>query len=142
MKITIQRIDKSLPLPKFQTPGAVAFDIYSRIDYQIPPNEFALLPTNLIVKVPAGYFMLITHRSSTPRKLGLISPGIGVIDQDYCGPEDEIMFQVYNLKTEPVKIEKGQRIGQALLVKITTDVDWDEVEIIEKANRGGFGSTG
>ncbi len=142
MKIKIKRIDKSLPLPTYQTSGSVAFDIYARIDIEIKPKEVALIPTNLIIQTPKNYMLLLVPRSSTPRKLGLLSPhGIGIIDQDFCGPEDEIHLQVYNFTDNPVKIAKGQRIGQACFVRINK-AKWQEVEQAKKESRGGFGSTG
>ncbi len=142
MKVKITRIDKSLPLPEYQTPGAVAFDLYSRLPMKIKPKEIALVPTNLIIQTPVNYMLSIVPRSSTPRKLGLSSPhGIGIIDQDYCGPDDEIMLQVYNFTDELVKINKGQRIGQGTFVKINK-AKWQEIDDVKSGTRGGFGSTG
>jgi dUTP pyrophosphatase len=142
MKVQIKRIDNSLPLPEYQTKGSVAFDLYSRIDLEIKPKELALIPTNLIVKTPKNYMLLIASRSSNPKKLGLLKPhGIGIIDQDYCGPEDEIKVQVYNFTENQVNIKKGQRIGQAVFVKINKAA-WAETDQIQTKSRGGFGSTG
>ena len=141
MKVKIKRIDKSLPLPTYQTAGSVGFDIYSREDMEIKPHEIALIPGNIIVETPQGYMLLVALRSSTPRKKGLIKPhGIGVIDNDYCGEGDEIKVQVYNNTDKIVKVEKGERVAQGIFVKVDR-FEWDEVERMGK-NRGGFGSTG
>ncbi len=142
MRIKIKRIDKSLPLPEYQTKGSVAFDLYSRIDMEIKPKEVALIPTNLIIQTPPEYMLVAVPRSSTPKKLGLSIPhGIGIIDQDFCGSKDEIHLQAYNFTDNPVKITKGQRIGQAVFVRIGT-AEWEETDEIESQTRGGFGSTG
>ena len=142
MRIKIYRIDKSLPLPEYKTKGAAAFDIYSRIDLEIKPKEVFYIPTNLIIQTPKNYMLVIVPRSSTPKKLGLSIPnGIGIIDQDYCGHEDEIHLQVYNFTENIVKIAKGQRIGQATFVRIAKP-QWQEVNMINNKTRGGFGSTG
>jgi dUTP pyrophosphatase len=142
MKVKITRIDKSLPLPEYQTKGSVAFDLYSRIDLEIKPQEIAIIPTNLIIQTPKNYMLLIASRSSNPRKLGLLKPhGIGIIDQDYCGSGDEIKVQVMNFTDKIVNLKKGQRIGQATFVKINK-ANWQEISKIEKKSRGGFGSTG
>lgn len=141
MKVKIKRIDKSLPLPEYQTKGSVAFDLYSRKDLKIKPQEIALIPTNLIIQTPKNYMLLIASRSSNPKKLGLLKPhGIGIIDQDYCGPEDEIKVQVYNFSNKTSKINRGQRIGQATFVPIKKAV-WQETDNIKSKSRGGFGST-
>ncbi len=141
MKVRIQRIEKDLPLPSYQTEGAVAFDLYSRIDIEVPPRSHTLIPTNIIVEIPPGYMLLLAVRSSTPRRKGLMkSNGVGIVDQDFCGAEDEIHLQVYNPNNEPVMVQRGERIGQAVFVPIER-AEWEEGEMTGKT-RGGFGSTG
>ena len=142
MKVKIKRIDKSLPLPVYETSGSVGFDLLARENTVIPPDEIVLIPANVIVEVPHGYALIIASRSSTPRKHGLTKPhGIGVIDNDYCGPTDEIMIQVHSFKSEPVSIQKGTKIAQGLFVKVDR-LEFDEVEDLKAESRGGFGSTG
>ena len=105
------------------------------------PGEVALIPTNAIVKVPEGHVLLVALRSSTPRRKGLLCPnGVGVIDQDYCGPEDEIQVQVLNFSPGPVTVERGERIAQGLLMPVVCCL-WDETGGQAGTSRGGFGST-
>lgn len=142
MQVNIKRIDISLPLPEYQTAGSVAFDLYSRIDMTITPKSLGLIPTNIIVQTPPGYMLMIASRSSTPKKKGLLIPhGIGIIDQDYCGEKDEMLFQVYNFTDQEVLITKGERIAQGVFVKIDRG-EWTEIAEMTDPNRGGFGSTG
>ena len=141
MKVRIQRIDKTLPLPVYETEGSVGFDLLSRTEVTVEPREIALIPANVIVEVPEGYALIIASRSSTPKKHGLTKPhGIGVIDKDYCGPEDEVKIQVYNFKEHPVHIEKGTKLAQGLFVRVDR-LDFEEVDQMENPSRGGFGST-
>lgn len=140
MKVKIKRIDKSLPLPEYQTEGAVAFDLYSRLDMTIKPKTLERLPTNVIIAIPKGYMLEIKDRSSTLKKKGLFV-STGYIDNDYCGETDEILLQVYNITDNDVMVEKGERIGQGAFVKIDIS-EWEEVEVMEANSRGGFGSTG
>ena len=143
MKLKIKRIDSSLPLPQYQTHGSVAFDLYARRDTIIKPFTPTIIPANIIIEVPNGYFLLLASRSSTPIKRHLmVANGIGVIDQDYHGDKDEIGVQVLNFSQNDVTIEKGERIAQALLVKIEIAESFDEVDSIKKESCGGFGSTG
>lgn len=140
MKVQITRIDSSLPLPRYESSGATGFDFITRETTVIDAGKIALVPSNVIVKVPEGYALLIIPRSSLPRKKALVCPhSIGVIDQDYCGPEDEIKVQVQNISDQPVTIAKGERIAQGLFVRADT-AEWEEIETKEKS-RGGFGST-
>lgn len=142
MQLKIKRIDKSLPLPEYKTSGAVAFDLTARIDLEIEPHTITLIPLNVIIKIPKGYTVILAPRSSLPLKKGLLIPnGIGILDQDYSGPEDEWKLEVLNFTDKKVKIEKGERIAQGLLVPIEK-VKWEEVEKVNQPNRGGFGSTG
>lgn len=140
MELAVTRIDKSLPMPEYHTPGAVAFDLYARETTVIAPKAVVLVPTNLIVAVPAGHALLLSSRSSTAKKKGLIVP-LGIIDQDFCGPEDEMRIQAWNLTDAPVTVERGERIAQALVVPITRPT-LVEREPQATESRGGFGTTG
>lgn len=142
MEVRIQRIDPELPLPRYESNGAVGFDLITRVTTTITPGEIALVPGNVIVKVPEGYSLLILPRSSLPRKKALVCPhSIGVIDQDYHGEKDEILVQVQNVSLNPVTVERGERIAQGLFMK-TEQATWIEVDSHGKESRGGFGSTG
>jgi len=142
MNLKIKLIDKTLPLPAYQTKGAVAFDLYSREKVVVPPWQPTLIPLNLIVKIPKGYFLMLCARSSLALKKNLIvANGVGVIDQDYCGEEDEIKLSVINFSKSDVVVEKGERIAQAILVKIAKADKFIMVKKMGKKSRGGFGST-
>lgn len=140
-KVKIKRIDKSLPLPIYETQGSVGFDLLAREDMTINPGEIARIPGNVIVQVPQGYMLLLASRSSTPVKKGLTKPhGIGVIDQDYCGENDELLIQVYNFTNEPTHVAKGEKIAQGVFVKVD-QLEFTEVDEMQSPSRGGFGST-
>ena len=142
MKVRIIRVDKNLPLPVYETEGSVGFDILAREDVSIEPGGIMLIPANIIVEVPKGYMLVVASRSSTPRKKGLTPPhGFGIIDHDYCGPEDEVKIQVYNFSGESVGIKRGEKIAQGVFVRVDK-FEWEEVDAIRDDSRGGFGSTG
>jgi dUTP pyrophosphatase len=142
MRVSIQRIDLTLPLPSYQTHGAVGFDLITRETTTIEPHAIGLVPGNVIVKVPEGYALLLVPRSSLPRKKALVCPhSIGVIDQDYHGEKDELMVQVQNISDAPVTVERGERIAQGMFVKVE-QAEWEEVNGHGAESRGGFGSTG
>lgn len=142
MKVKISRVDKTLPLPKYETAGSVGFDFVARDETIIAPGSISLVPGNVIIEVPPEYMLMVTMRSSTPRKKGLLMPhGVGIIDSDYCGPKDEIKIQVYNFTDQPVTVSRGDRIAQGIFVRVDT-FGWQEIEEIKKESRGGFGSTG
>ena len=141
MKVKIKRLDKDLPLPQYETGGSVGFDLLCRESVTVAPQTVALIPANVIVETPPGYMLMVTLRSSTPRKRGLLIPhGVGVIDSDYCGEGDEIQIQVYNFTDQPVTVERGDRIAQGIFVRVDT-AEWSEVSEMRSETRGGFGST-
>jgi dUTP pyrophosphatase len=142
MKVKVKRIDPSLPLPQYQTEGSVCFDLLARTDMEIASKSLGLIPTNIIIETPPGYMFMVVPRSSTPKKKGLLVPhGLGIIDQDYSGPTDEVLFQVYNFSDDVVKIAKGERLAQGGFVRIDK-AEFNEVEVVSEKDRGGFGSTG
>ena len=142
MKAQIYRIDKELPLPKYETKGSFGFDFLARETTTVEPGTVGLIPSNTIIKCPDHTALLILPRSSAYRKKGLIFPhSIGLIDQDYCGPEDEILIQVLNLGKEDIVVERGERIAQGMFVN-SPNIEFEEIETIEASSRGGFGSTG
>jgi dUTP pyrophosphatase len=134
---------EDLPLPSFETPGAVGFDFLAAKEVNILPGEIARIPSGLIIKTPEGYALIIAPRSSTPVKKKLDMPhSLGIIDQDYCGPADEILIQVRNFSTESVTVKRGEKIAQGLFVAVSR-ASWQEKKVHEVAapTRGGFGST-
>jgi len=142
MDTTIKRVDPSLPLPEYQTKGSVAFDLYTRETTTIAPHDFALLPTNLIIATPQGYMLMLVARSSSAKKKGLtMRNGVGIIDRDYCGEDDELHILIQNLTDKPVTVDRGERLAQGIFVRIER-AKWHEVDIMRDENRGGFGSTG
>ena len=85
---------------------------------------------------------MITARSSLSLKKGLwLGNGVGTIDQDYCGPEDQIHLLVYNFSDAPVTIAASDRLANGIFVKIEK-AEWEEVSTMDSPTRGGFGSTG
>lgn len=142
MTVRIRRLSPDVQLPAYGTAGAAAFDLAASCDVDIPPREIRLVPTGLVVQVPPGAFLAILARSSTPLKRGLmVANGVGVIDSDYCGPTDEVKIQVINVTDAPVRVGKGERIAQGMVLAAPR-VEWEEVHDSAAPSRGGFGSTG
>ena len=143
MVIKIKRIDKNLPLPEYKTSGAAAFDLYARKDTTINAKGWGLVPSNIILEIPEGQGLIISARSSLAKNYPGLFPanGIGLIDSDFRGPNDEILISLYNFSDKKITINKEERVAQAFFVKFEKD-KWEEIEEVENNNRGGFGSTG
>ena len=91
-------------------------------DVHLEPNEFKLILLGVAMVLPTNHEALVIPRSSTFKKYGIIQANsIGLIDETYCGDNDECQFRI--LKHQPTVV----------LV---------EAEHLSDTNRGGFGSTG
>lgn len=141
MRIKIVRVDKTLPLPEYKTAGAVAFDLYARETATVPPQGIVRIPANFIVEVPEGHALLLASRSGTYKKGLRMANGVGLIDQDFHGPEDELGLVFQNFTDAPVAVERGERIAQAVILPIIKP-EFEEVDAIKDSSRGGFGTTG
>lgn len=141
LQVRIMRIDTALPLPTYETPGAVGFDLLARVETTVEAGKIGRIPANVVVETPPGYMLLVAARSSLPGRKGLSVPhGIGVIDQDYCGASDEILVQVYNFTDAPVTVARGDKIAQGVFVRVDR-ARWEEADFSQRQSRGGFGST-
>jgi len=153
MKIRVYRKHKDVSLPIRKTNKSAGLDIYSPADVELKPGIPVVVPTGLIVEAPPGYFYKLFVRSglSIKNNVSLLND-VGIIDGDYCGPEDEIKVGLIRhhspdetANAQPVIIKKGERFAQMIFEKIALpDIEWDEQDTPDFAGntRGGFGSTG
>ena len=141
MKARIKKLDAGVPLPQYHTSESAAFDLAANQDAEILPGQTVKVSTGLVIEAPPGHFLMIAARSSLGLKKGLkLLNGIGVVDRDYAGPNDEIHLLLHNFTGQPVEIKKGDRIAQAMFVAISRAV-LEEAEMLAEESRGGFGST-
>ena len=153
MKIKIYRKNKNIPLPVRKTPYSVGFDVYTSETVEFNAGQVVLVPTGLIIESPSGFYFQIHIRSgfSFKNSISLIND-VGIIDEDYCGPEDELkiaMIRHYNPKDpqrdKPILVEQGTRIAQIIFEKSDMkNIEWEEQDSpnFARQTRGGFGSTG
>jgi dUTP pyrophosphatase len=142
LRLKIRRLHPHVQLPQYGTAGAAAFDLALSQDVTIAPGEVRLVPTGLVIEVPEGMFLAVFARSSTPLKKGLmVANGVGVVDSDFCGPNDELKVPILNITSQPVTLVTGDRIAQGIILP-SPRVQWEEVTEIRSESRGGFGATG
>lgn len=104
-------------------------------------TKMPLVPTGIKCKMPEGYYLQLSVRSSLPYKHWLMmGNGVGIIDSDYYNnPDNEgnIYFQIINLLPVPIVIQKGECFGQGILMPYCiTNGDQAEGQRL-----GGLGST-
>lgn len=116
-------------------------DLRAAEDICLEPGEYKLIPLGVAMALPPNYEALLIPRSSTFKKYGVIQTNsIGLIDETYCGDNDEWLLPVYATRT--VLIPKNTRICQFRILKHQPLVAFAEVEHLSDTDRGGFGSTG
>lgn len=106
----------------------------------INPGGRALIPTELYTEIPIGYEIQIRPRSGLALKNGVtVCNAPGTLDASYRNNWGVILI---NLGTEPFIVHQGDRIAQAVLMKVET-IEWEQVDVLEDSDRGlgGFGST-
>lgn len=100
-----------------------------------------LVPTGMKCYLDPNTYLELSVRSSCPLNYWLVlANGVGIIDADYvdnASNEGEIFFQMINLSPAPIRLQKGEIIGQGIIKKyeITEDDNADG------QRTGGFGST-
>lgn len=133
-------------LPKRSTKYSAGYDFYNPERVEIPPYKVGdkpvLVRTGVKAYMGQDEFLMLCNRSSNPSKKHLVIPnGMGIIDADYADNPDnegEMGFLFWNMSSEPVVIEAGEKLGQGIFMKyLTTEDDRAEGE-----RTGGFGSTG
>ena len=143
LNILVKKLNKDLPLPKYQTSGSAGMDLYANVenDVVIKSGEFKLIKTGIAISLPNNYEAQVRARSGLALKngIGLVN-GIGTIDSDYTG---EIGVILINHSNEDFVIKFGDRIAQLVIneVKQANLVEADSLEDTLRGN-GGFGSTG
>jgi len=104
-------------------------------------GTYQLISLGIAMKLPENYEAVVAPRSSTFKNWGIIQTnGLGVIDESYCGNEDEWKMPVY--PTRDGIIEPFQRICQFRIQLKQPEISFTEVYALEAKSRGGFGSTG
>ena len=145
MKLKVKFFDKDLYAGKNELKkiGEKSdwIDLRARQTVILDKGDFCLIPLGVAIQLPKGYEAHLVPRSSTFKKWGIIQTNsMGVIDETYCGDNDEWLMPVY--ATQDVTICRGDRICQFRIMEHQPDFEFEVVDSLDNADRGGFGSTG
>jgi dUTP pyrophosphatase len=139
------KTDPRAVLPVYKTVGSVACDICVLEDTELVHGRTTKVRTGLVAVAPIGCYWELYPRSSLGlKKEGvLLSNSVGIIDQDFCGPDDEICVLLYNASKHDYEIKAGERIAQLVLKEDLKKPEIEEktVDFLKPKSRGGFGST-
>ncbi len=116
-------------------------DLRAAKDVDMKAGEFKMIPLGVAMKLPKGYEAHLVPRSSTFKNFGIIQTNhMGVIDEAYCGGNDQWHFPAYALRDTHISV--NDRICQFRIMEHQPEVVFDEVLELESQDRGGLGSTG
>lgn len=155
MKIKVKLFEGASPLEIIEKGDWI--DLRAKDDLHIKTKspELHLIPLGVAMQLPKGYEAIMAPRSSSYKKFGIMAANsIGVIDNSYCGPQDEWLFAAVVLKE--CNISKGERICQFRVqlnqkASIWQKLKWiftsgkikfEYVDDLSAENRKGVGSTG
>jgi dUTP pyrophosphatase len=142
--IGVELIHKDAKFPSYAYPSDSGFDLYSTIDYTLPPFGRALIPTGIKLSIPGEYEIQVRPKSGLAINQGItVLNTPGTVDSGYNG---EIKVIVFNTNNHEVIVTKGMKIAQAVLCPVVNGeyVNLNPIDKIEDKDRGdnGFGSTG
>ncbi len=165
LTLGVFKLNPSANIPLFATKESACFDLAACFDQgskikcittaqegfrratdlgiAIHPGDRFLIPTGLAFDIPQGYCLEIYPRSGLSFTHGLsLSNCTAIIDSDYV---KETFISINNIGSTSKYIKNGERIAQAKLVKLSSEVKIEELTVQpqQKTDRnGGFGSTG
>lgn len=116
-------------------------DLRAAKTIELKAGEFKLIPLGVAMELPKGYEAHIVPRSSTFKNFGIIQTNHqAVIDESYCGDNDQWFYPVYALRDTIINF--NDRICQFRIVEKQPLINFIKVDSLKNTDRGGFGSTG
>ena len=168
MKMRIKYFEGAKKLEKISKGNWI--DVYVNKDVFVPEGERAMIPLGFALELPQGWEGHLAPRSSTFKTWGIIQTNsVGVVDDTYIGDNDQWHMPVYCLQGKDTNIievydesitdlsgnkykikkeikgtwiHKGDKIGQFRIMEVMPEIEFEEVEVFNNKDRGGFGSTG
>lgn len=138
-KIKIKYLRDIEPLAKISIGDWI--DMRCGEETELKKGEYKMIPLGVAMQLPKGFEAIVLPRSSTFKNYKVILVNsMGVIDETYNGDNDEWKFLAYAL--EDTVIPKNERICQFRIIEHQPEIEFEEVDVLGNANRGGIGSTG
>ena len=141
MKIKIKYFSDEIEKLKFIDGKSDWIDLRAAERVELKSGEYKLIRLGVGMELPKGYEALVVPRSSTFQNFGILQTNsMGVIDESYCGDNDEWKFPA--LAMRDTVIEVNDRICQFRIIKHQDAFTFEEVKELNEVDRCGFGSTG
>ncbi|MBS5144002.1 MAG: dUTP diphosphatase [Butyricicoccus pullicaecorum] len=116
-------------------------DLRAAEEIVMQAGEFRLIPLGIAMQLPEGYEAHVVPRSSTFKNFGIIQTNsMGVIDETYCGDNDQWFFPAYAVRDTVIHV--NDRICQFRIMEHQPALSFAVTNCLKNPNRGGHGSTG
>ncbi len=146
MQIRVNKVREDAKLPVRAHADDAGMDLFycpgKETAKVIMPGDSVILETGLRIEVPEGHMLEVKNKGGIAAKKSLIV-GSCVVDRGYDG---EVFVNLHNVGRSNQEIRTGDKIAQAVFVKIETNIDIIVSDSIydEKTERGDgkLGSTG
>lgn len=137
--LQVRYLQDSTILSKRSTEGSAGYDTNAACSCIIPTKHKRIVQIGLALSLPKGVYARIALRSGLAGKK-YIDIGVGVIDRDYRGEVEVVLF---NHSAVDFQVQVGDRIAQLISEKIKIP-HIQQVKILSSIDKGagGFGSTG
>lgn len=152
--MTIKVLEKTEGcMPKIIAEGEWV-DLYVAEDTPVHRRVVTYVPLGVAMQLPKGFEAIMIPRSSTAKKHKVLQANsCGLIDNSYCGEDDEWKFPAYAIGNNVV-LHKGDRVcqfriqlsqkatfWQKLRWLFSSKVRLKKVSSLNNKSRGGFGTT-
>lgn len=144
MKIKVKFFDKEVYPEGLQLIGGDKsdwVDLRASESISMKKGDLVYIPLGVVMQLPEGYEAIVAPRSSMPKKFFIMQANsIGIIDESFKGDNDQWMLPAYAIRD--THIEKGDRVCQFRIIEHQPEIEFEVVESLGNADRGGLGSTG
>lgn len=141
MKIRIKYFTDKIEKLRYIDSKSDWIDLRAAEDITLKAGEFKLIPLGIAMELPSGYEAHVVPRSSTFKNFGILQTNsMGVIDESYCGDNDQWFFPA--LAMRDTQIHTNDRICQFRIMEHQPGFSFEETECLGHEDRGGHGSTG
>jgi len=110
------------------------------LTWEIHADTFFYIKLGVAMKLPENHEAWVTPRGSLfKKKFLLLTNSPGIIDNSFCGENDEWLASVY--ATRRTRIVQYEKLFQFRIVENQPRLNFEQVDMMFEADRGSFGST-
>ena len=134
VELQFVKISLRAVVPTKATKYSIGLDLHSPDNYLIRPKKQVLIPTQIKLGIPPGYYGRIASKFCLAIQ-NQVHVGAGVIDPDYTG---EIKVLLINNSKHYYQVKEGEPIAQLILKKASMPIlkQIKELPTTERGDRG------